>query len=170
MKSLQRLPHHDNASKTSDGSRSLSNLSIASGISTAASQLRERLSMDLYAGHASDCVFCKKCTACYETHCRHAEYVQEDPFHASESLIPDHSRVKHEAEGHHHPRCVCRCCTGRGPPGGRSMHVEGCMCDICHRPGLSRVPKKGYRWGGSGASNSGGVGSLMIGGGGEAAV
>jgi hypothetical protein len=89
-------------------------------------------------------------------HVRHMEAIRKtsttplEPFIAdpspAEDITSDHSREKHLRDKHHVPQCLCRSCTGKSPPGGRGMHADGCVCDLCKRPGLGKKPRERFRW------------------------
>lgn len=120
--------------------------SVASAISSTFSHIRETRTNSRYAGHTANCALCKKCSKCAKTHIRHFEHIKNYPVPPFDATTSDHSRARHIEEQHHVERCLCRSCTGKGPPSGRPRHVDGCKCDICVRPGLSQPPKDRFAY------------------------
>lgn len=132
----------DRASSHSARSQS----TVASAISSTFSHIRETRTNSRYAGHTANCALCKKCSKCAKTHIQHFEHIKHYPVPPFEATTSDHSRLRHMEEKHHVERCLCRSCTGKGPPSGRPRHVDGCKCDICVRPGLSEPPRDRYSY------------------------
>lgn len=142
---------------------------VGSAISSTFSHIRETRTNSRYAGHTANCALCKKCAKCAKTHIRHFEHIKQYPVPPFEATTSDHSRAKHTEEKHHVDCCLCRSCTGKGPPSGRPRHVDGCKCDICVRPGLSEPPRGRYSYpsGRAGMIFSSGMGMTEAIGGGE---